>query len=82
MKRVSDGIELDGAVESVLNDIPAANCSQLPVKQDGFWASFKSFWLQEVETENFWFKNITVEPAAPKANGKPRSFLYNRIVLN
>ena len=62
------------AIDQIVN-------SNLPLDTaDTFWGKIKSFFLQEVEEDNFWFKSIALEPAVNE-NGEEKSFLFRKIIL-
>lgn len=54
----------------------ASNNSNLPTKR-GFWSSFKSFWLQEID----WNREIKVEltPTQQKVEDEINDFLHQEI---
>ena len=69
----SDAPDLGSTVDSPGSNLPTDT-------NTGFWKKIKSFLLQEVEEDNFWFKKITLEPA-PVVDGKSKSFLFRNITL-
>ncbi|MCF0126731.1 MAG: hypothetical protein HUJ68_13450 [Clostridia bacterium] len=73
---VFGGVEFNNASAENIENVGTIRNNNLPVKV-GFWNSFKSFWLQEID----WKKEIRVEltPYQQKVEDEINEFLHQEI---